>query len=493
MRIDRRAALKLAGVGAVGGSLSIAGPSIGKANTIENLQWVSTNPVMRWKAQKGLAVTSAASSMFDRHIEVAVDKPRQTISGFGGAFSERGWDALSTLPAPLRAQALADLFSDGGAAFNLCRTPIAANDIARKWYSYAETPGDFALDHFSVANDRATLIPYIKLAKAIRPDLKVWASPWSPPIWMKTNGHYAMAHSWADQPSNGLKPEQQGKEGQDYFIQEDRYFDAYARYFRRYVEEYGKEGINIGMVMPQNEFNSAQPFPSCCWTPEGLARFIPFLGEEMAKTGTDIFFGTLERPDASMLTTVLNDPKAAPHVMGVGIQWGGKGALEDIARRHPGLPIWGSEQECGRGTNDWHYTRYGWDLIKRYFNAGANAWHYWNMAMPTDGLTGWGWPQNALVSVDTESKTYRLTNDYWLMKHLSAWVKPGAQFVPATSFLGFENQLAFRNPNGDLVIVIQNDLATSHKVGIAIMGKQITPTLPADSLNTVLIPAAMLA
>lgn len=461
-------------------------------NVTNSIQWFSTNQTSRWQPQSGLAITDAATSMFDRHIEVALDKPKQRIEGFGGAFSERGWDALSALPSGLKAQALASLFSNTGAAFNICRTPIAANDIARKWYSYAETPGDFDLKDFSIANDRQTLIPYIRSAMAIQPELKLWASPWSPPIWMKTNGHYAMAHSWSDQPSNGLKPEQQGKEGQDYFIQEDRYFDAYARYFRRYVEEYRKAGIEIGMVMPQNEFNSAQPFPSCCWTPEGLARFIPFLGREMAKTGTDIFFGTLERPNVDMLSKVMNDPKAGPLLKGVGIQWGGKGALEDISRRYPNFPIWGSEQECGRGTNDWHYTRYGWDLIKRYFNAGANAWHYWNMAMPLGGLTGWGWPQNALVSVDTQAGTYSLTNDYWLMKHLSAHVDRGAHFIPATSFLGFENQLAFRNPNGDLVIVIQNDLATPHKIGIAIGGKQITPTLPADSFNTIVIPSSLL-
>jgi glucosylceramidase len=488
---DRRTTMKLMGsstvaIATTGAAALQAAPGSGK------LTWISTNPTVRWQAQPDLPVTTAAVSMFDRHVEVALDKPKQTIEGFGGAFSERGWDALSALPANLRTQALAALFSVDGAGFNLCRTPIAANDIARKWYSYAETPDDFELRNFSIANDKATLIPYIRSAMTIQPHLKVWASPWSPPIWMKTNGHYAMAPSWSDQPSNGLEPGQQGKEGQDYFIQEDRYFDAYARYFRRYVEEYKKAGVTIAMVMPQNEFNSAQPFPSCCWTPEGLARFVPFLGKELEQTGTDIFFGTLERPDADMLTKVLNDVKAGPYLKGVGIQWGGKGALEDISRFHNGFPIWGSEQECGRGTNDWHYTRYGWDLIKRYFNAGANAWHYWNMAMPLDGLTGWGWPQNALVSVDTKAGTYTLTNDYWLMKHLAAHVRRGARFVPATSFLGFENQLAFRNPNGDLVIVIQNALTTPHKVGIAIGAKQITPVLPADSFNTIVIPSAML-
>lgn len=486
--IDRRTSLKLFSAAAVAGTTSRSFA----ARPDQTIRWFSTSSTERWQSRPGLQLHPSSSSMFDRHVEVALNEPKQVISGFGGAFSERGWDALSALPAQLRLDALKALFSDGGARFNVCRTPIAANDIARKWYSYAEIPEDFALRHFTIENDRATLIPFIRSALALQSDLKIWASPWSPPTWMKTNGHYAMAPNWPDQPSNGLKPEQRGQEGKDYFIQQPAYFRAYANYFRRYIEEYAGHGIHVGMVMPQNEFNSAQPFPSCCWTAEGLARFLPYLGREMDKTGTEIFFGTLERPNADILTDVMRNAEARGYIKGVGIQWGGKGALENINARYPDLPIWGTEQECGRGTNDWHYTRYGWDLMKRYFNAGTGAWHYWNMVMPLDGLTGWGWPQNALISVDTKRGVFRLNNDYWLMKHLSAFVERGARFIPAKSFLGFENQLAFRNPGGDLVIVVQNDLSTPLKIGMAIGSKQITPTLPADTLNTIVIPAHML-
>ncbi len=487
--IDRRTSIKLVGAGAA----LAAAPKVFAAPAAAGIRWFSTGQRDRWQSIGGLALTDPAPSMFDQHVQVELDKPGQRIDGFGGAFSEKGWDALSALPPAVRDRAIGDLFGDDGAAFTLCRTPIAANDFSRRWYSYAETPGDFALADFSIANDRATLIPFIRAAQAKRPDLTLWASPWSPPVWMKTNGHYAMAPSWGDQPSNGLRPEQQGREGADFFIQEGRYFEAYARYFRRYVEDYGTAGIRITMVMPQNEFNSAQPFPSCCWTPEGLARFIPYLAREMGRVGVGIFFGTLERPDAGMLDRVLAHGEAAAAIKGVGVQWAGKGALDDLRRRHPGLPLWGTEQECGRGTNDWHYARYGWGLIRRYISAGAQAWHYWNMALPLGGLSGWGWPQNALISVDTARGRYTLTHDYWLMRHLSSQVQRGAQYIPATSFLGFENQLAFRNPNGDVVIVIPNEMAQPLRVGLRLGNKQLSPLLPADSFNTLVIPAAMLA
>lgn len=444
-----------------------------------------------WQPVSGLILEKATANFFAR--DVNLGGPAQTITGFGAAFSELGWQALSALPERVRQEALGALFADDGAAFNVCRTPLGANDFSRRWYSYDETDGDFALNDFSIANDRETLIPFIRAAHAIRLTLKLWASPWSPPTWMKTNRRYAEMAAWPGTPPNGIKPSEYGREGVDGFIQEDRYFDAYARYFRRYVEEYANAGIAISTVMPQNEFNSAQPFPSCCWTPQGLARFIPALGREMDKVGVDIMFGTLERANADLLTEVLDDPAAGPLIRGVGVQWAGKGALDEIRKRRPQLPIWGTEQECGMGTNDWHFARYGWSLMKRYINAGASVWEYWNMALPTKGVSTWGWPQNALISVDTERGRYRLNPDYWVMKHLASQVRPGARFVPTSSLAGFENQLAFRNPNGDLVIVIHNEMAQPQPVRLMVASKQLSPTLPADSFNTIVVPASMAA
>ncbi|MEO0033599.1 MAG: hypothetical protein RIS94_3357, partial [Pseudomonadota bacterium] len=284
-----------------------------------------------------------------------------------------------------------------------------------------------------------------------------------------------------------------GHEGTDSFILEDRYLEAYARYFRRYVEEYAREGIRISAVMPQNEFNSAQPFPSCCWTPEGLARFIPHLGREMDKVGVAVFFGTLERGNPDLFSKVMADPAAARVIKGIGVQWAGKGALPALRERFPDLELWASEQECGVGTNDWHYARYGWDTIKRYFTYGASAWTYWNLVMPEGGWSGWGWPQNSLVVVDPKSGTFRLSEDYWLLRHLAAHVKPGAHMLPAESFFGFTDQLAFRNPDGSLVLVASNAIAQPQTVRYAIGGKLLSLTFAPDSLNTIVLPASALA
>ena len=265
-------------------------------------------------------------------VEVQLDAPQQTIEGFGACFNELGWTSLSALNEDDREGILRELFAPGvGANFTICRMPVGANDFSRDWYSYDEVPGDFALEHFSISNDLETLVPFIKSALGYQPKLKLWASPWSPPTWMKSNGHYAAALSGPDMPPNGLRPDQVGREGTDMFIQEDRYFRAYAAYFARFIQAYRDQGIEIRMVMPQNEFNSAQVFPSCCWTPEGLARFISFLGPEMEKMNVDVFFGTMERPNEKLVEIPLLDPRSRPYLKGAGFQWAGKRAIP----RHP--------------------------------------------------------------------------------------------------------------------------------------------------------------
>ena len=155
-----------------------------------------------------------------------------------------------------------ELFFPGvGANFTICRMPVGANDFSRDWYSYDEVDGDFTMEHFTIANDQQTLIPFIKNARKYQPDLRLWASPWCPPAWMKYNKHYASAYTgenYDEKYRNGLSADKVGHEGTDMFIQDSLYLKAYALYFSKFIEAYKKHGIPIFAVMPQNEFNSAQ-------------------------------------------------------------------------------------------------------------------------------------------------------------------------------------------------------------------------------------------
>lgn len=455
-----------------------------RSSQMRNTEWIVTTRSEAWRTHEPTAA-GVLSGMPD--VMVDLDAQLQRIEGFGPAFNEMGWTSLGALTDEQRREILHEMFAPGvGANFTVGRMPMGANDFSRDWYSYDEVPGDFELEHFSIENDHETLIPFIRAAREQQPGLALWASPWSPPTWMKTNGHYAAALpvKVMGQSENGLEPHQVGREGTDMFILEEPYLRAYANYFGKFIDAYAELGIDIGMVMPQNEFNSAQVFPSCTWTPDGLAAFLRHLGPVMGQRGVEIFFGTLERGNPDLLNAVLADPEAAAVVTGVGAQWHGKGAVRVIHREHPELRIYQTEQECGDGRNDWRYARYSWALMRDFFLDGAEAYLYWNLSLERGGVSRWGWSQNSLVVVDPETATFEYTHEYHVLKHVSHFVEHGARLVQAKSFTGFENQLAFRNPDGSVAIVIQNDLSEEQPVTLLLGDKVFTPVLPADSLST---------
>jgi glucosylceramidase len=450
----------------------------------QKVEWVSTTESQPWAAIEGLKTQSSSAAA---DIIIDANQTEQTIEGFGACFNELGWTSLNRLNEADRTKIFTELFSPNvGANFTICRMPVAANDFSRDWYSYNETEGDFEMKNFSIENDKETLVPFIKEAKNYNPGIKLWASPWSPPAWMKVNKHYACAvphDGLAEQFQNHLPADKQGKEGTNMFIQEPAYFSAYALYFSKFIEAYRNEGIDIAMIMPQNEFNSCQIFPSCTWTAAGLAEFMgKYLGPEMEKQGVEIFFGTMERPNEALVDTILNDPAAGKFVKGVGFQWAGKEAIPGIHSRYPDLQLYQTEQECGDGKNDWKYCNYAWTLMKHYLENGANAYLYWNISLDKGGFSRWGWQQNSLVTVNPETNTFQFNHEYYLLKHVSHFVQPGAKRLKTLG--SFQNLLAFVNPDNSVVCVVQNETSAPKTITIDFNGKTIKPELPASSFNT---------
>ncbi len=453
------------------------------------LQWVATTYDNPWGDRTAESIPSDKSGGAP-DVVVDLSQKYQIIDGFGTCFNELGWTSLGLLDENDRQDILRDMFAPGvGANFTICRMPVGANDFSREWYSYDETPGDFDLQHFSIDNDLETLVPFIRNALEYNPALKVWASPWSPPTWMKYSGQYACAYNidtHAPEFHNDVTVDLGDQEGTDMFIQQDEYFDAYARYFTRFIEAYRDRGIEIFMVMPQNEFNSCQVFPSCTWTPEGLARFIGgHLGPAMSSLGVAVMFGTMERPDPQMAYKVLDDPLAGPYLKGAGFQWAGKQSVGEVHRTRPDLKIYQTEQECGNGRNDWEYCVYAWGLMKHYLSSGANVYTYWNTSLVEGGVSRWGWSQNSLVSVDPATGTYRYNPEYYLIKHFSHFVLPGARRLGTTG--GYEDVMAFENSDGSVVVVACNDSDEARVLNIDVAGHRLTPTLGARSFNTLVV------
>ncbi|MDR2026215.1 MAG: beta-glycosidase [Prevotellaceae bacterium] len=453
-----------------------------------SVQWVVSTPEFSWKSQSADSIEFIKGNTFDTEVDVL--NPKQTVEGFGTCFNELGWTSLSVLSEADREAVMKELFEPRtGANFTVCRMPVGANDFSRNWYSYNETGGDFEMKNFSIDNDKETLVPFIRNALKYNPDLKIWASPWSPPTWMKYNKHYACcpSSSFFDEAyHNDIKPEQYGREGTNMFIQEDAYFKAYALYFSKFIKAYRDENISIAMVMPQNEFNSCQPFPSCTWLSSGLNRFVgEYLGPAMKELGVELMFGTMERPTPAMVDTLLQDPKSSKYITGVGFQWAGKKAVAAIHEKYPDMKIYQTEQECGNGANDWRLCCSSWELMKHFFNNGTNVYDYWNTSLEEGGMSRWGWRQNSLVTVNRANKTCKFTYEYYLLKHLSHYVLPGAQRL-ATSGT-FSNLLVFRNTDNSYVLMMHNDKDTEIKPSVKIGEYAISAVLKPNSFNTIVI------
>ncbi len=437
---------------------------------------VTTTPSAAW-CENVINLEAGAGTALDHPLRPAgpLGPP---LLGFGGCFNELGARPLFALPEPLRRSVVEALFGDSGCAFNFCRLPVGASDFALSWYSLAETPNDYALEHFSIARDRELLLPYAQAARTVRPDLRLFVSPWSPPEWMKSPRRY-----------NGGR-----------LRDEPRVREAYAEYLLRAVLAYRAEGLDVVQLHVQNEPNSDQKFPSCVWTGAEMRDFIrDHLGPRFDAAGNpcEIWAGTIERgalqgwlPDRldgdcyhNWLHTILADPAARAFVKGAGYQWAGKGALPQTRAEWPDLPVIQTEGECGDGCNTWSYAFYAFDLLWWYLHHDASAYVCWNMILPPGGESTWGWRQNSLLTIDETNRSVTFNPEFFVMKHIAHFVRPGARNLRLTGcHAGFS--LAFENPDGSIVLALANPADHPVVVPMKLSALPGSVTVPPHSLTT---------
>ena len=440
------------------------------------VNWVSTTASNKWVIENPARIEQADTTK-PIDITISTRNKAQVIDGFGGCFNELGWDALQMLDTAKQNEVMKGLFTPEGLNFNICRMPIGANDYARSYYSLNDSAGDFEMKYFNIDRDKKDLVPYIKQAMHYNPQLKIWGSPWTPPSWMKLNKHYA---SKADPKYNDLSVTNPGISK---FTMEDNYLKAYANYFVKYIQAYRNEGIKVYAIHPQNEISASQIFPSCLWNAKELNVFIgEYLGPEFEKQKMDaeIWLGTINDPSFEKMDSILGNSTSAKYIKGVGYQWAGQKAIGETHQKYPELKLMQSENECGDGSNDWAAAQHTWGLMKHYFNNGANSYMYWNMMLEKDGISVWGWKQNAMISISNSGKLV-YNPEYYLMKHLSHFIKPGAHLLK----IGDVNALSFVNPDGEIIILIENPLKETIVKTIRINDKQINLSLKPISFSTV--------
>lgn len=427
-------------------------------------KWICSEEKKRWVDRTRELKRGEA----DLELDIS-DSSLQFVEGFGGCFNEMGWSLLEALDEGKQQEILHLLFDKKtGCGLHRCRVPIGASDYALDWYSHNETPNDLAMDHFSILRDKQGLIPFIRAAREINSDITLFASPWSPPSWMKESPIYnGSSLRWTDEVRK-----------------------AYALYFARFVQAYHAEGMPLRSVMPQNEPDSEQRFPSCIWTGEKLRDFIrddlkPIFEE--LRIDADIWLGTIERAEYdAWVGPTLTDPKARDAISGIGFQWAGKGNIQRAQQSASGLKLMQTEVECGDGKNTWDYAHYVFGLLHHYFINGVTAFSWWNMVLAPGGKSTWGWPQNSPITVDADAGTYKLEPDFYVLRHAAAFVPYGSHRLACRGAWAAQ-ALAFRRPDGSVAVVTANPYREPKKVRFLLGDDSLVATLPARSFNTVVV------
>jgi glucosylceramidase len=428
-----------------------------------------TTDAGRWASEVNTPITSSASGTSTIVIDTATKS--QTINGFGGCFNEHGGKALKAVDTSLSNKVLRELFDTvSGCKFNLCRMPIGASDFSiqtaslNRWYSLNETANDTAMTTISIARDKIYLIPFIKSAMVYRPDLKMWASPWSPPKWMKVNNDVPAAN----------------------FIQTPKMLAAYALYLSKGVKLFQAEGVNLKGLAVQNEPYTNNSYPNCFWSSAEVRDFIKlYLGPRFTadQVNCEIWSPTMNNGSLSEYTTWLSDQGSAQYIKAVCFQWEGENAIAGIHAAYPNLTLYQTENKCGSHEDNWAYAENPtFQQMKWYFDRGANGFMQWNMVLDQTGLSAWGWAQCSMVSVDTTKKTVTFNPQHYCAKHFSYYVQPGAKKIKTSGT--FVNQVGFKNPDGSVVIVANNSGTGAVQLAVSLGASTINVSMPAHSFDT---------
>jgi len=453
----------------------------------QSIELVSSTASKRWVKPKKFLKKVDPTSVAD--ITVYTDSLLQVIDGVGGAFNELGWDAISALDEKGKEEVVNALFSKDGCNFSMCRIPIGASDYALSYYSSNDVPEDFEMRDFNIDRDRYILIPYLKSALKARPDLQIWASPWSPPAWMKVNEHYAMRSGSFENAIAGNKMDvgEEINNNATAFKMQERYLKAYALYFSKFVKSYKEAGVPLFAIMPQNEIAFQPNWPSCTWRPEDMGYFINgFLGPQFKadQLDTEIWLGTVNSSNPNYIKTILDYKSAAKYISGVGFQWGGAKSIPTVHKWYPDLKLMQTENKCGEHENDWTSVARSWSDLVHYFNNGAGSYMYWNMVLDQTGKSAWGWPQNSMVVIDKNTRKITYTDEFYLFKHVSHFVQPGDRLLKSSEG---KNHLAFQLKDGRIMVLINNPEASSKYINFKVGNQSFGVEVAATSVNTLII------
>jgi glucosylceramidase len=421
---------------------------------------------------------------FENEITVFVDptKTFQSYMGIGGAITDAAAETFYKLPENKRKELLNAYYSaTNGIGYTIARTNINSCDFSSDMYTYVNDK-DKSLTSFSVEHDKKYKIPFLKEANlAATNKLTIFASPWSPPSWMKDNND--MLHG------GKLKKE---------------FYPTWAEYFVKFIKAYEKEGINLWGVSIQNEPMATQRWESCLYTAEEEKDFLKYnMGPLFEKSGLSnkkiIVWDHNRDLMYQRAQTYFSDPLVAKYAWGMGFHWyedwsGGTPMYDNVKRVHESFP---NEhllftEGCAESFNASRY--YAWVLGEKYarsmindFNNGMEGFTDWNVLLDeTGGPNHVGNFCFAPVHADTRSGELIYTNAYYYIGHFSKFIKPGAKRIISSASRSQLMTTAFKNPDGKVVVIVMNQSDKAATYNLWVNGKAaVTDALP-HSISTLI-------
>jgi glucosylceramidase len=429
----------------------------------------STAGEKRFSESAPLRWQPAANGETGATIVLSPERRFQEILGFGAAFTDAACYTFNQIEEVAREKLFHELFDAKEMGLSVCRTCIGASDYSAKAYSYDDGDADAELKRFSIAHDRDYILPMLRLARKINPDLFLLASPWSPPGWMKSNNSMLGGNM------------------------QRKYMASYAHYFLKFLRAYEAEGVPVQAVTVQNEVDTDQDsrMPACSWPQEYEADFVRlFLGPLLEKEGMKTKIWLIDH-NYNLWGRAL-DELELPDIRkyASGIAWHGYvGEPEAMTRVHDAYPeigaYWtegGPEYTAPDYLADWTQWSKTFTGILRNWSRSITAW---NLALDEVGKPNIGpFSCGGLVSVNSKSKDITRSGQYWALAHFSRCIKRGAKRFDSQANIQDIQHVAFENPDGQKVLVLTNagsDRATSVQIG----GQAAKLDLEKNSVTTI--------
>jgi glucosylceramidase len=444
-----------------------------------SLLWAASSPGVRaWTTSKNKKFEAIEAAQWrpsatgsSNGIRLNAGERYQEILGFGAALTDASCSLLHAMKPQERQGLLAELFGPAGLGFSVGRTCIGASDYSTTAYSFDENPKpDPELEHFDIAHDRSCILPSLRAAREVNPDLFLFSSPWSPPGWMKSGG--SILGGSMRKPS----------------------FGPYSEYFVRFLQAYDKAGVKINAVTVQNEVDTDQDgrMPAALWGQEYEIEFVKkYLGPAFQKAALDTKIWILDHNYDLWGRAIdeLSDPELNKYVDGVA--WHGYGGTPDaMTRVKEAFPAkhcyW---TEGGPDITDPNYAT-DWTKWSGTFTGILRNWARcivgWNLLLDETGSPNIGpFHCGGLVTLNSKTNEITRSGQYWAFAHYSKAIQRGARVLSSTGELKAINHVGFENPDGSHGLVLTN-AGDEQKIQCQFQDQALELTLEPDSITTLL-------